>query len=132
MGDPETEAVIPRIESDLLDLLEGVANQKLHEKDFRIKNETAATVVMVSGGYPGDYKKGLEVNLPQISDSLIFHSGTIQHGEAVKTAGGRVFAVTSFGKKISEAVSKSLNTASQIQFEGKYFRKDIGKDLQSL
>lgn len=130
MGDPETEAVIPRIKSDLLDLLNGVATQTLHKKEFETIAETATTVVMVSGGYPGDFEKGKPVSgLETHHDSLVFHSGTKAEGEAVLTNGGRVFAITAFGNSIQEAVSKSFKTASEINYEGKYYRKDIGKDL---
>lgn len=130
MGDPETEVVIPRIKSDLLDLLEGVATQTLHEKTYETISETATTVVMVSGGYPGNFEKGKVVSgLGNPGDSIVFHAGTKQEGEAVLTNGGRVFAITSFGKTIREAVSKSFGTADKITYEGKYLRRDIGKDL---
>ncbi|MCW3077703.1 MAG: purD, partial [Bacteroidetes bacterium] len=130
MGDPETEVVIPRIESDLLDLLEGVATQTLHSKNYNTVKETAATVVLVSGGYPGNYEKGKEVaGLSEHKESLVFHSGTKTEKDKVVTNGGRVFAVTSFGNTIAEAVDKSFITAEKIQYSGKYYRKDIGKDL---
>jgi phosphoribosylamine---glycine ligase len=130
MGDPETEAVIPRIKSDLLDLLEGVATQTLGERSFETLPETAATVVLVSGGYPGDFQKGKDVKgLDGIAGSQVFHAGTKADGDKVLTNGGRVFAVTSFGKDIREAVAKSLSGAEKISYEGKYFRRDIGKDL---
>ncbi|MCC6373028.1 MAG: phosphoribosylamine--glycine ligase [Bacteroidia bacterium] len=133
MGDPETEVVIPRIKSDLLDLLNGVATQTLHEKNYETTAETAATVVLVSGGYPGDYTKGKEVSgLNAAFDSVVFHSGTKAgtNGE-VLTNGGRVFALTSFGNGIEEAVNKSFASAAKISYDGKYFRSDIGKDLMS-
>ncbi len=130
MGDPETEVVIPRIKSDLLDLLHGVATQTLHTKEYETRDGYATTVVMVSGGYPGEFVKGKVVdNLEQKFDSLVFHSGTKQAEAKVVTNGGRVFAITSYGVSIEEAVAKSLHTANRIQFEGKYYRKDIGKDL---
>lgn len=130
MGDPETEVVIPRIESDLLDLLEGVAKQTLHEKQYSTLKEIATTVVMVSGGYPGDYDKGREVTgLDKTKDSLVFHSGTKQEDDKVLTNGGRVFAITSLGLTIEEAVAKSFKNAELIQYDKKYYRKDIGKDL---
>lgn len=133
MGDPETEVVIPRIKSDLLDLLEGVAKQDLAKRSYEVVEETATTVVLVSGGYPGSFEKGKEVKgLDAGKDSIIFHSGTKQQGESVLTNGGRVFAVTSFGKTIQEAVGKSFETADRIEYAGKYYRRDIGKDLQSL
>jgi len=122
--------VIPRIQSDLLDLLEGVATQTLGNKEYETMNDVAATVVMVSGGYPGNFEKGRTVTgLQSHGESLVFHAGTKLQGEEVVTNGGRVFAVTSFGKDIKEAVSKSFSTAGKISYEGKYYRKDIGKDL---
>lgn len=130
MGDPETEVVIPRIKSDLLDLLEGVAKQNLHEKNFEVINEIATTVVLVSGGYPEEYEKGkLVKGLDSIKESQVFHSGTQLKGEDVVTNGGRVFAVTSFSNNIKGAVDKSMKAAQQVQYDGKYYRKDIGLDL---
>ena len=132
MGDPETEVVIPRINSDLLDLLEGVATQTLDKKTFEVTEQIATTVVMVSGGYPEDYEKNKLVNgLENIKDSYVFHSGTTADGEKVLTSGGRVFAVTSFGSSITQAVSKSFATAEKINYEKKYYRKDIGRDLMN-
>ena len=130
MGDPETEVVIPRIKSDLLDLLQGVATQSLSEKNYETIDQTATTVVMVSGGYPGDFEKGKVVTgIDNAGDSLIFHSGTKQGEDNVLTNGGRVFAITSFGQSIADAVKKSFATAEKIKYEGRYYRKDIGKDL---
>lgn len=130
MGDPETEVVIPRIESDFLDLLIGVGQQTLHTKEYSTLQQTATTVVMVSGGYPEEFKKGYEVSgLDLKFDSHVFHSGTKLEGEKVLTNGGRVFAITSFGNTIEEAVNKSFATAKNINYSDKYFRKDIGKDL---
>ena len=131
MGDPETEVVIPRIKTDLLDLLDGVATQTLHEKAFETLTEIATTVVLVSGGYPGDFVKGKIVEgLAENFDSYVFHSGTKFENDHVLTNGGRVFAITSFGNTIEEAVSKSFITADKINYEGKYFRSDIGNDLK--
>jgi len=133
MGDPETEVVIPRIESDLLDLLQGVATQTLHEKQFSVTTDIATTVVLVSGGYPEDYEKNKVVSgLEQVTNSQVFHSGTKFNNEEVVTNGGRVFAITSFGKTINEAVSKSFESADKINYAGKYYRSDIGKDLMNL
>lgn len=130
MGDPETEVVIPRIKSDFLDLLEGVATQTLDKKSFETVNETATTVVIVSGGYPEDYEKNKVVTgIDNNEGSHVFHAGTKQDGDKVLTSGGRVFAVTSFGNSIQDAVSKSFKNAEKITFEKKYYRKDIGKDL---
>ena len=130
MGDPETEVVIPRIESDFLDLLIGVGQQTLHTKEYSTTPQTATTVVMVSGGYPEEYKKGYEVSgIDLKSESHIFHSGTKFEDDKVVTNGGRVFAITSYGNTIEEAVNKSFATAEKINYTNKYFRKDIGKDL---
>ena len=130
MGDPETEVVIPRIKSDLLDLLNGVASKNLNTKHYETINEIATTVVLVSGGYPGEYKKDkLIQGIDNNKDSLIFHSGTKLVNDKVYTNGGRVFAVTSFGNTIKDAVNKSFDCANKINYEGKYFRSDIGQDL---
>ena len=133
MGDPETEVVIPRIESDLLDLLQGVATQTLHTKQFSVSPKTASAVVLVSGGYPEEYEKHVEIsNYKSTEDSLVFHSGTILKNDKVFTNGGRVFAITSFGDSIKEAVTKSFATAESIIYDKKYYRSDIGKDLMLL
>ena len=133
MGDPETEVVIPRIESDLLDLLQGVATQTLHTKNFSVTTKTASAVVLVSGGYPEGYEKHLEIsNYKSTDDSIVFHSGTILKDDKVVTNGGRVFAITSFGDSIKEAVAKSFVTAENISYDKKYYRSDIGKDLMLL
>ena len=130
MGDPETEVVIPRIKSDLLDLLNGVANKNLNTKHYETINEIATTVVLVSGGYPGEFKKDILIQgIDNNNDSLIFHSGTKLVNDKVYTNGGRVFAVTSFGNTIKDAVNKSFDCANKINYEGKYFRSDIGQDL---
>lgn len=130
MGDPETEVVLPLIESDLLDILQGVATQTLHTKTLKIKADVAATVVMVSGGYPEDYETGKEITIAtEESETLIFHSGTKLKEQSILTNGGRVFALTSFGASITEAVNKSFVQAEKIQYQNKYYRKDIGKDL---
>ena len=129
MGDPETEVVLPRLEADLLDLFEGVANQTLSKKSFGIKPETAVTVVCVSGGYPEDYQKGYPINLPSHTDSIIFQAGTTLKDQQLVTAGGRVLAVTSLGKSKKEALDKSYHTISNISFEKMYFRGDIGQDI---
>ena len=130
MGDPETEVVIPRIKSDLLNLFKGISNGSFSEIDFDISNDIAATVMLVSGGYPEEYKKGVEMTgLENIDGSLLFHAGTKRDGNKITTNGGRVLSITSFGKDVKEAINKSLNNADKINFEGKYYRKDIGLDL---
>lgn len=130
MGDPETEVVIPRLKSDLLDLFEGVASNTLSERDVQFDERSAATVMMVSGGYPEAYKTGKVIyGLNGITDSLVFHAGTSADGPAIMTAGGRVLAVTSYGKNVDSAVSRSYRTIENIEFEDAYFRKDIGFDV---
>ncbi len=130
MGDPETEVVIPRIKSDLLDLFEGVANQTLGEKTFEVDTRTATTVMLVSGGYPEAYEKGkVMTGFDAIEDCIPFHAGTKQDGDNVVTSGGRVLALTSFGDTIQEALAHSFKNAATINFEKKNYRKDIGFDL---
>jgi len=130
MGYPETEVVIPRIESDLFDLFDGDANQTLHEKSFSINPKTAITVMLVSGGYPEVYKKGKEMTgVEKVSDSIVFHAGTTLKGDKIITNGGRVMAITSFGDTIEEALKKSYSSIEKIHFENMNFRKDIGFDL---
>ncbi len=130
MGDPETEAVIPRIKNDFIDLLEAVAKQQLSTIKLETMTETAATVVLVSAGYPEEYEKGKVVSgLGEVVKSQVFHAGTKWKDEQVTTSGGRVFAITSFGKNIQEAVLTSLDSAVKINYDGKYYRKDIGQDL---
>jgi phosphoribosylamine---glycine ligase len=130
MGDPETEVVIPRIKSDLLDLFIGVGNQTLHEKTFEVDERTATTVMLVSGGYPEDYEKGkVMTGFDAVENSIAFHAGTKQDGEHIVTSGGRVLALTSFGTDIKDALSKSFANAKKIDFDKKYYRTDIGFDL---
>jgi phosphoribosylamine---glycine ligase len=131
LGDPETEVVMPRIKSDFLELLLGVAYGDLKTREYETDTDSAVTVMMVSGGYPDEYTKGKKISgLDNVTDSIIFHAGTkIQDGNIV-TSGGRVLAVTSMGKNKEEALAKSYKTAEGIDFEGAYFRKDIGFDLK--
>ncbi len=130
MGDPETEVVIPRLKSDILDLFEGVASNTLSERDIQFDERSAATVMMVSGGYPEDYEKGKVIfGLNAITGSMVFHAGTSSDGPTVLSNGGRVLAVTSLGKTLEIALEKSYNNIENIEFEGSYFRKDIGKDV---
>ncbi len=132
MGDPEAEVVIPRIESDLLDLFEGVALGNLDKKELKISNNTATTVMLVSGGYPEAYEKGKPVGgLDKVDNgSIIFHAGTEFVDNKVLTSGGRVIAVSSIASDMGKALESSYRNAGRIEFEGKYFRKDIGFDLK--
>lgn len=130
MGDPETEVVMPRIKSDILDLFEGVATHTLSERDIQFHDKSAATVMMVAGGYPGEYKKGETIyGLNSITDSMVFHAGTLADGPSVVSNGGRVLAVTSYGKNLESALERSYESISQISFQDAYYRKDIGKDV---
>lgn len=130
MGDPETEVVIPRIKSDLLNLLKGIGDGTFSEKDLDITEEAATTVMLVSGGYPEAYEKGKEISgIEDVTESIVFHAGTKQDDGTIKTNGGRVIALTSFGENMNEALEKSFESAEKISFEGKYYRKDIGFDL---
>ena len=132
MGDPETEAVILRIKSDLVDLFEGVAQGDLANRALEIDSACAATVIMVAGGYPGAYEKGAVISgLDKVSGSILFHSGTKISGNDVVTNGGRVIAVSSIGEDIAGALRLSYLNASRIQFKDKFFRKDLGFDLLS-
>ena len=130
LGDPETEVVIPRIKSDFLNLLKGIKDGTFSEKDLNISEDVAATVMLVSGGYPQKYNKGYEItNSENCEGSIIFHAGTKNDEGIVKTNGGRVMAVTSFGKTLESALAKSNKNAEKINFQGKNYRKDIGFDL---
>lgn len=130
MGDPETESVVPRIESDLVELLIGVADGNLHEKSFSISPKTAATVMLVSGGYPGDYEKGKVITgIENIEESMVFQAGTIQDGEDIKTNGGRVLAVTALEDTLFDALQQATADSGRIFYQGRYFRTDIGFDL---
>jgi len=130
MGDPETEVVLPRIESDLLDLFHGIATKTLNEKEIKIKKDAAVTVMLVAGGYPESYEKGEIINgLDLVETSIVFHAGTKNENGSVITNGGRVIAITSYGEDMKSALEKSYANADKIQFADKYYRKDIGFDL---
>lgn len=130
MGDPETEVIIPRIQSDLVELFLAVADGKLDEFTLQIDKKSATTVMLVSGGYPEDYEKGKEIfGLDKVEDSLVFHAGTKFENGKIVTNGGRVLAITSFGDDFQEAIKKSYENIDKLHFHKMYFRKDIGRDL---
>jgi phosphoribosylamine--glycine ligase len=130
MGDPETEVVIPRLKSDLVKLFTAVADQKLDEVSLEIDERSAATIMVVSGGYPEDYEKGKVITgIGEIKDSIPFHAGTKPEKGNVVTSGGRVIAVTSYGDNYKEAIKKSYQSIDKLNFDKMYFRKDIGFDL---
>ena len=131
MGDPETEVVMPRIKSDLLNLFKGISNGTFGEQDFYVDEDVATTVMLVSGGYPENYEKGKGISgLEEVENSIVFHAGTRKEEDKVLTNGGRVMAITSIGRTIEDALSKSYENADKVKFDGKYYRKDIGFDLK--
>ena len=131
MGDPETEIVLPRIKNDLVELLVAVGGGSLQEMQIEIDERACATVIVASGGYPEDYEKGKEISgLNDVGDSIVFHAGTKAEGDKILSNGGRVLAVSSYGKDIHEAVAKSNAAIEKINFEGKYYRKDIGYEFR--
>ena len=130
MGDPETEVVLPRIENDLVELLQKASEGKLNEVNLQVKAEAAATVMLVSGGYPEAYEKGKEISgFEEVKDSIVFHAGTSEEDGKIITNGGRVLAITSLGESYEQALKKSYQNADKLHFDKMYFRKDIGFDL---
>lgn len=130
LGDPESEVIIPRITTDLFDLMEGVANGDLAGRTIEIDKRFVTTVMLVSGGYPGTYDKGKPIHgLTNTGGSVVFHSGTKKDGDNVITSGGRVLAVSSWGSSMKEALAVSYRNAAKLDFEGRYYRTDIGFDL---
>lgn len=133
MGDPETEVVLPRLKSDLLDMFEGIATGTLSERHVEIDDRTAATVMLVSGGYPGKYDKGHSISMPEEMPEhvLTFHAGTtMDKSKNLVTSGGRVMAITALGKDMDKALKRAYDVADAVSFKGKKFRKDLGQDLQ--
>ena len=131
MGDPETEVVMPRLKSDLVELFEAVAAGNLADCALEIDSRYAVTVMMVSGGYPGSYEKGKEITgLDEVTDSILFHAGTKKEGDRYVTSGGRVIAATSYGDTKDEALARSFASIAKVHFDGMYFRRDIGADLK--
>ncbi|SFS41503.1 phosphoribosylamine--glycine ligase [Lutibacter maritimus] len=130
MGDPETEVVIPRVKSDFLELLIAAGKNELHTKTIKLKEESACTVVLVSGGYPEAYEKGKEIHgLNEVDNSIVFHAGTTLKNDTIVSNGGRVLAVTSYGKNYKDALKQSYQSIDKICFDKMNFRKDIGFDL---
>jgi len=130
MGDPETEVVVPRLESDLVELFLSVANQELDTFELKVDPRTATTIMVVSGGYPEDFEKGKVITgLENITDSIVFHAGTKLDGENVVSNGGRVLTITSYGDDFQQAIKKSYQNIDKLNFDKMYFRKDIGFDL---
>lgn len=132
MGDPETETVMMRLDSDLVELLQGVAHGTLGQMSVKQDERAAVCVMLVSGGYPQAYKKGYPITIPEQDRSVVFHAGTALNNGQVVTAGGRVIAAASYGKDQAEALARSMQTAQEIGFTDKYFRRDIGKDLLKI
>lgn len=130
MGDPETEVVMPRLKSDILDLFEGVATNTLSECDVQFEDRSACTVMMVSGGYPDKYEKGKVIQgINSVSESIVFHAGTTNDGPVIYSNGGRVLAITSYGRNLEAAIERSYSSIEKINFDKAYFRKDIGFDV---
>ena len=130
MGDPETEVVMPRIKSDLVELFLAVANEKLNEVALEIDERSATTIMLVSGGYPEEYEKEKVISgIENVKDSIVFHAGTKMKNNQIVSNGGRVLAVTSYGSNFKEAIKKSYQNIDKLHFDKMYFRKDIGKDL---
>ena len=130
MGDPETEVVLPRLKTDLVELFLAIKNQSLNNVSIEIDQRAATTVMLVSGGYPEAYEKGKEITgVNAIEDSIVFHAGANLLDGKIVTSGGRVMAVTSFGNSYKEAIKKSYQSIKNINFDKMYYRKDIGFDL---
>jgi phosphoribosylamine--glycine ligase len=133
MGDPESEVVFPRIQSDVVELFDAAATGNLKDFKLKINPQTAATIMLVSCGYPEKFEKGKKIhNLDKIKETKAYHAGTTEKNNELYTNGGRVVSLTSFGNSMNEALQKSIIAAEIIDFEGKYYRKDIGFDLKQI
>jgi len=133
MGDPETQAVLPRIKNDFVEMLSATAKGTLDKIKLNTSKDTTVTVVLASEGYPGNYNKGQTITgLDYAHDSLVFHAGTIEQDQTIKTNGGRVLAVTGIAGSVSDAIDRGYNSIRKIQWDGMQFRKDIGQDILSL
>ncbi|MEL6943129.1 MAG: phosphoribosylglycinamide synthetase C domain-containing protein, partial [Bacteroidota bacterium] len=131
MGDPETQSVLARLENDFVELLEAIATKSLRNVYINEDRRFAATVILVSGGYPEKYEKAKEITgIESVKDSLVFHAGTKRQWQRVLTNGGRVIALTSYGQTMDEALNKCNKNAQCVKFDGKYYRTDIGFDLK--
>jgi phosphoribosylamine--glycine ligase len=131
MGDPETEVVIPRLKTDLVELFLAVANEKLNQIALEVDERSATTIMVVSGGYPEEFEKGKVISgLENITDSIVFHAGTKLENNQVVSNGGRVLTVTSYGDNFEEAIKKSYQNIAKLNFDKMYFRRDIGNDLK--
>jgi phosphoribosylamine--glycine ligase len=130
MGDPETEVVLPRLKNDLVEIFKAISEERLNEIELEVDERAATTVVLVSGGYPESYNKGLKITgMESISDSIVFHAGAKNENGEILTSGGRVMAITSYGNSHQEALKKSYQNIEKVDFDKMYYRKDIGFDL---
>ena len=130
LGDPETEVVLPRLKSDILELFDGLATNTLSERDVEIDPRSASTIMLVSGGYPEKYKSGIEIAIDDaVNSDLLFHAGTKEIDDKIVTNGGRVISVTAYGKNLETALKNSYESIDNVSFDKMYFRKDIGKDV---
>ena len=130
LGDPETEVIMPRLKSDILELFDGIATNTLSERDVEIDLRSAASVMMVSGGYPENYEKNKEITIGELDEkSMVFHAGTTFKNNKIVSNGGRVLALTSYGKNLETALKSTYKNVGKIHFENQYFRNDIGRDV---
>jgi phosphoribosylamine--glycine ligase len=130
MGDPETEVVLPRLKTDLVEIFQAMANQTLSKVEIEIDDRAATTIMLVSGGYPEAYEKGKKITgLDSVTGSIVFHAGAKSQGNSIVTSGGRVMAITSYGKTYTEAIKKSYQNIENLHFDKMNYRKDIGFDL---